>query len=153
MKALRSLLRKVLCLDDEDVRESSKTIKTGSNPYIVVKLVTSITIGNAHITYDGEREKEQSNTSFVSTVSLNAYGTGSYQLLIRAVAVLQLSQAAREFKNMNSGLLSFSAIRDITAALGAGSEERAQVDIQITHIHKVEDDLMRFDTVTVTPKI
>lgn len=153
MKALRNLLRKVLSLNDEQVRAANQTIKTGSDPYITVRLLTSIPTGNAYITFDGEREKEQANTSYTSTVSLNAYGTGSYQLMLRVVAVLQLSQAATEFKKINAGLLSFSPIRDLSGMVGAGNEERAQVDMQITHIHKVETDLKRFDTVTVTPKI
>lgn len=151
-RTFRFLLRKVLALDDEEIAEPNQPIDVGDGSFISVKLVTSVPTGNAHLTFDGTSEKELARTSFISTVSLIAYGTDPYPLLIRVVTALQTSAALQGFKQMNAGLLSLSAIRDVTDPEKADAEERIQVDVQITHSHKLETDLMRFDTVTVTPK-
>lgn len=146
MKALRGLLRTSLNLDNNQVVPSNKPFPRGGKPFITVNLVTSQPIGVGKRDFLGDEETEVIRTSFDSLVSLNFYGENANAFAIRAQAILQSSFVQAELHKLNTALYNTSAIRDLSGSLGAGYEERAQLDLNFSHTHITTTPFNKIDT-------
>jgi len=149
MTALRNLLRRLLSLPDGSVRPADKPAPTGDAPFLSVKLVSSPALGAERRDFDGEKEQETITSSYLSKISVNAFGTNAYDLMLKARSVLASSAGISGFRAMGAGLVSVSDVLDLSAIVGAGYEARARIELQVSHIHRVVTDLKRFDSVHI----
>ncbi|OAQ22231.1 hypothetical protein K457DRAFT_131417 [Linnemannia elongata AG-77] len=150
MKGLRSLLREVLSLPSGAVRPSYQAGPAGTEPCVIVSVLTSVEIGTTRQEFDGAREMERLSTARLTTVSIEAYGNNAYALMQTLMTLLQASSTQTMMRNrLNAGLVTLSPLRDLTTIVGAGPEERAQFDATFSHSDCVEIDLKRIEHASV----
>ncbi len=65
---------------------------------------------------------------------------------LRWHSVLQQSS----LKHAGAAVLKLSPIRNLPTAIAGGFEQRAQIDITLSHIHRVEAQVNRAETVEIT---
>lgn len=150
MKALRSLLREVLSLPSGSVRPNYQASPSGTEPVVIVSMLTSIEIGTTRQDFDGAREIDRLSTARLTTVSIEAYGNNAYELMQTLTTLLQASSTQSMLRTrLKAGLVTLSPLRDLTIVIGAGSEERAQFDATFSHTHIVEIEQRRIERATV----
>jgi len=99
--------------------------------------------------FDGAHEKETVRSSYLSFVSINAYGTEAYELMLKLRSVLASSAGIDGMKAIGGGIVDTGDVLDLSAIVGAGYEERARVELQISHTHSVVADQPRIDEAQV----
>ncbi|HEY4292057.1 phage neck terminator protein [Luteibacter sp.] len=150
MTELRNLVRRLLSLPDGTVRPANQPAPTGREPFVAVQRLHTDPVGAETITFDGEGEKETIHSSYLSTVSINAFGTEAYELLLKMRSALASSAGIAGMKAIGGGIVSTGQVIDLTGIVGAGYEERARVELQISHTHAVVTDQLRTDEITVS---
>lgn len=150
MTGLRNLIRAVLSLPDGTVRNADEAAPTGAVSFVTVRKMTTREIGRARRDFDGAAEIERIRKSVETTISINAYGNNANALLEKLTVMLQSSRGIQGMKALHAGILRMSPVRNLSGVVGAGQEERAQMDITISHEHKVDVDLHRIDEVDIT---
>ena len=149
--ALKKVIAKVLQLPDTDVIEAWQQAPVGKKSFVTVRELTSVQLGSEY-KFDGEEEEETITDSKETTVSVNAYGTSANRLLEKLVGALKTSVAMQMLKRAGMAVPRTSAIRNLTQALGGGYEERAQVDLTVSHIYRLKTEMTRADSVEITVK-
>lgn len=114
---------------------------------MTVDLMNSQEIGQSLRTFDGAIETI--HTSYLSTVSISAYGTNALLLIYKLQAVLGSSWVIDQLNTMNCAVVQCSAIRNLTTTLGGGYEERGQIDVMISHSVIVTTPLPAIEKVDV----
>ena len=150
MTGLRNLIRAVLSLPDKTVRDADMAAPTGAVSFVTVRKMTTQEVGRARRDFDGVTETERIVKSAETTVSLNTYGNNANVLMEKLTVMFQSSAGIQGMKALKGGILRMSPVRNLSGVAGAGQEERAQMDIVISHEHKVEVDLQRVDQGDVT---
>jgi hypothetical protein len=112
----------------------------------VRKMITQ-EVGRARRDFDGATETERIRKSAETTVSLNAFGGNANALMEKLSVMLQSTEGIQGMKALRGHVLRMSPVRNLSGFIGAGQEERAQMDIVISHEHKVDVDLSRIDQV------
>lgn len=115
----------------------------------MVRVLTSQALGSDY-RFNGKTEQEIITDSVETTVSVNAYGRNANDLLGKLVALLKTSRAMSELKKAKMAVPRVSAVRNLTTAIGGGYEERAQMDLTVSHVYRITTDMMRADTVDIT---
>ncbi|SEO76353.1 hypothetical protein SAMN02800692_1993 [Luteibacter sp. UNC138MFCol5.1] len=149
MKELRNLVRRLLALPDGVVRPANQPAPTGREPFVTVNRTRTTAAGAETRAFDGGIEKEFIHSSYLSTVSINAFGTEAYELLLKLRSVLASSAGIAGMKALGAGVVVAGEVIDLSAIVGAGYEERARVELQISHTHTVVTDQPRIDEVEV----
>ena len=150
MTGLRNLIRAVLTLPDGTVRDADEAAPTGAVAFVTVRKMLTQEVGRARRVFDGTTETERIRKSAETTVSINAFGTDSNALLEKLTVMLQSSTGIQGMKALKGHVLRMSPVRNLSGFIGAGQEERAQLDIIISHEHKVDIDLNRIEQVDAT---
>lgn len=150
MTGLRNLIRAVLKLPDGTVRDTDQAAPTGAVAFVTVRKLLTQEVGRARRDFDGATETEQIRKSAETTVSINAYGNNANALIEKLSVMFQSTAGIQGMKALKGGILRMSPARNLSGVIGAGQEERAQMDIVISHEHKVEVDLIRVDQVDAT---
>lgn len=107
---------------------------------MTVRIVTTVEIGQARRVFDGARETETIMQACLSTVSVQAFGTNAYALMQKLRALLESSAGLSGLKALHCTVPSMTPVRNLTGVIGAGIEERANIDLTINHDHIVEID-------------
>lgn len=143
MTELRNLVRRLLSLPDGSVRPANQAAPTGGDPFVSVFRSRTDPVGAETLSFDGEHETETIRSSYLSTVSINAYGTNAYDLLLKLRSVLASSAGLAGMKAIGGGIVTMGQVADLSAIVGAGYEERARIELQISHTHTVVADQLR----------
>jgi hypothetical protein len=141
----------VLQLPDERIVLNNQQAFVGKDSFIMIKVLTSQTLGSDY-RFDGNEEREIITDSVETTVSVNAYGRNANDLLGKLVALLKTSRAMSELRKAKMAIPRVSAVRNLTATVGGGYEERAQLDLTVSHVRRVVTDMTRAETVDITIK-
>lgn len=150
MKAVRRAIAKVSQLRDDDVIDGNgETDVSGRKFFISVNQLTSDPIGT-EIKFDGLNEKEIITTTRETIISVNAFGNNAYILLENLSTALSTHFAQQLFKSTGAGIVRKSQIRNLPTAIAGGKEQRAQIDLTLSHIHRMEAPLNRGETVDIT---
>jgi hypothetical protein len=112
--------------------------------------MTTQEVGRARRDFDGAAEIERIRKSAETTVSINAFGNNAIALMEKLTVMLQSSAGIQGMKAIKGHILRMSPVRNLSGVIGAGQEERAQIDVVISHEHKVDVDLARIDEVDAT---
>lgn len=147
MTALRNLIRAVLTLPDGTVRDADQAAPTGAVAFLTVRKMTTQEVGRARRDFNGAKETERIRKSVETSVSINAYGNNANALMEKLSVVFQSSAGIQGMKALKGHVLRMSPVRNLSGVIGAGQEERAQMDIVISHEHKVDVDLHRINQV------
>lgn len=151
MKALKQAIATVLKLPDDTVIESHNRVDVSSlSRFITVGVISSELIGEEN-RFDAVHELEIITASRSTTISINAYGANSYQLIEKLSSVLATHYANHIFKQyVNASVLQKSEVRNLPTAIAGGQEQRAQIDLTLSHIHRIEAPLNRGESVVIT---
>lgn len=150
MTALRNLIRVVLSLPDGAVRDADQAAPTGAVSFVTVRKMTTQEVGRARRDFDGALEIERLTKSVETTASINAYGTHANALMEKLSLVLQSSAGIQGMKAIKGAIVRMSPVRNLSGASGAGQEERAQMEVVISHEHKVDLSLRRIEQAQTT---
>jgi hypothetical protein len=143
MVELRNLVRRLLSLPDGTVRPAKQAGPVGGEPFVTVYRTRTEPLGTETRSFDGESESETVRSSYRSFVSINAYGTEAYELMLKLRSVLATSAGLDGMKAIGGGIVDTGDVLDLSAIVGAGYEERARVELQISHTHTVVADQPR----------
>ena len=156
-EALKQVIAKVLQLPDDRVFFAYQPAKVYAEDedeeekefFVTLNPITSVTLGTAYH-FDGKKEQEVITQTKETTVSVNAYGTNANDLLQKLLGVLKTSLAVQSLNEAGMAIPRTSAIRNLSGVMGAGYEERAQVDLIVSHPYRLTTSLMRADSVEIS---
>ncbi|MGG7074332.1 hypothetical protein U5B43_08790 [Campylobacter sp. 9BO] len=123
-------------LPNERVRGAFSDELNDKLPFITLQILT--------ISQKGREVKFQNNeieiitTTNEATLSLNAYGNNALAVVEKLKTLFYASFMLGKFKKCGLGLVSVSAVRDLTQNFGAGVEQRANIDLVCSYINRVE---------------
>ncbi|WP_425613179.1 phage neck terminator protein [Xylella fastidiosa] len=147
MTGLRNLLRLLLSLPEGAVRPADQPAPTGSAPFVIVKRLDASPLGATCVAFDG---RQQSITcAYLHRISVTAYGSRAYEQLLQARALLCSDVGMAGLRALRAGLVSVTAVQDLSAIVGAGYEARARIELQITHHHRVVTTLAAVDSADI----
>ena len=125
-----------------------------NNMQDVSRLDRFITVLNSYqsdigteIKFDGVNEEEIASTARELTISVNAYGKNSYDLLCKLTESMRLTPVWQRLKRLGMGYLRCSQIRSLPTTIAGGKEQRAQVDLTFSINPIVKVSVNRGDTV------
>lgn len=147
MMEVRRTIAEVLTLPESLVFDAN-------NMQDVSKLDRFITVLNSYqsdigteIKFDGVNEEEIASTARELTISVNAYGKNSYDLLCKLTESMRLTPVWQRLKHLGMGYLRCSQIRSLPTTIAGGKEQRAQVDLTFSINPIVKAQVNRGDTV------
>lgn len=147
MTEVRRMIAEVLTLPEELVFDAN-------NMQDVSRLDRFITVLNSYqsdigteIKFDGVNEEEIASTARELTISVNAYGKNSYDLLCKLTESMRLTPVWQRLKRLGMGYLRCSQIRSLPTTIAGGKEQRAQVDLIFSINPIVKISVNRGDTV------
>lgn len=150
MKAVRLAIAKVSQLPEDKVIDGNGETDVSEWKYFIsVNQLNSDPIGT-EIKFDGSNEKEIITTTRETIISINAFGKNAYQLLETFESSLNTSFAQQLFKAIGAGIVRKSQIRNLPTAIAGGKEQRAQIDLTLSHNHRIETPLNRGESVVIT---
>lgn len=147
MTEVRRMIAEVLTLPESIVFDAN-------NMQDVSRLDRFITVLNSYqsdigteIKFDGVNEEEIASTARELTISVNAYGKNSYDLLCKLTESMRLTPVWQRLKQLGMGYLRCSQIRSLPTTIAGGKEQRAQVDLIFSINPIVKISVNRGDTV------
>ncbi|MCF2964506.1 hypothetical protein LXP63_14575 [Yersinia pestis subsp. pestis] len=150
LKAVRQTIAEVLSLPSELVLDADEMPDVSAlKAFITIGRVTSEPLGSEY-RFDGMTEREAVTVSRLTVLSVNAYGRNAYPIIEKLASALALSAAQSSLKHAGAAVLKLSPIRNLPTAIAGGFEQRAQIDITLSHIHRVEAQVNRAETVEIT---
>ncbi|MEK2481918.1 hypothetical protein AAAA28_01455 [Providencia stuartii] len=150
MKAVRRVIAKVSQLPEDRVIDGNGEADVSTWKYFIsVNQLTSDPIGT-EIKYDGLNEKEIITTTRETIISVNAFGNNAYLLLENFSSALSTHFAQQLFKTIGAGIVRKSQIRNLPTAISGGKEQRAQIDLTLSHNQRIEAPLNRGESVVIT---
>lgn len=147
MMEVRRTIAEVLTLPESIVFDAN-------NMQDVSRLDRFITVLNSYqsdigteIKFNGTDEEEIASTARELTISVNAYGKNSYDLLCKLTESMRLTPVWQRLKHLGMGYLRCSQIRSLPTTIAGGKEQRAQVDLTFSINPIVKISVNRGDTV------
>ncbi|WP_246593345.1 LIC_12616 family protein [Photorhabdus akhurstii] len=117
--------------------------------FITVNRVTSELMGEEY-KFNARKEVEIITVTRETIISINAFGKNSYLLIEKLASVLSTSYAQTLFKRLGAGIVRKSQVRNLPTAIAGGKEQRAQIDLTLSHIHRIEAPVNRAEAVNIT---
>lgn len=152
LKAVRQTIAEVLSLHSELVLDADEMPDVSAlEAFITVGRLTSEPLGSEY-RFDGMVEKESVVVSRLTVLSVNAYGKNAYPIIEKLASALALSAAQTSLTHAGAAILKLSPIRNLPAAIAGGFEQRANIDITLSHIHRIEAQVNRAETVEIILK-
>lgn len=152
MMEVRRTIAEVLTLPESIVFDAN-------NMQDVSRLDRFITVLNSYqsdigteIKFNGVNEEEIASTARELTISVNAYGKNSYDLLCKLTESMRLTPVWQRLKHLGMGYLRCSQIRSLPTTIAGGKEQRAQVDLTFSINPIVKVSINRGDTVNFNLK-
>ncbi|PVZ86708.1 hypothetical protein C9426_14930 [Serratia sp. S1B] len=137
-------------LSDERVIDGNVETDVSALDYFVsINSIASDLIGE-EIKFDGINETEVITSTRETTVSVNAFGKNAYQLIEKLSSSLSTHYAQQQFKKLGAGIVRKSSLRNLPTSIAGGKEQRAQLDLTLSHIHRINTPLNRGDSVDIT---
>ena len=135
MRALRKIIAEVLSLPEHLVIEDRlvEGFTKGESGFVVVSKLQSKEVGMAELDFDGDKEQETITTTAETLVQVSAYGNNSLALIEKLRSLLQSTYAQEKLKKIKVGLITLSDVKNLTFSFAAGYEERANLDLLLSH--------------------
>ncbi|PHM54535.1 hypothetical protein Xekk_02521 [Xenorhabdus sp. KK7.4] len=150
MRAVRRTVAEVLKLPESQVLDGDgETDVSELDWFITVNRVTSDMRGEEY-RFDAKREVEIITVSRETIISVNAFGKNAYLIIEKFASVLRTSHAQQLLTRLGAGLVRKSQIRNLPTAIAGGKEQRAQIDLTLSHIHRIETPINQAKTVDIT---
>ncbi|MGV8004322.1 hypothetical protein QPK14_20215 [Photorhabdus temperata subsp. temperata] len=149
-KAVRRTIATVLKLPESVVLDADgETDVSDMQSFITVNRVTSELMGEEY-KFNAKKEVEIITVTRETLISVNAFGKNAYLLIEKLASVLSTSYAQTLFKRLGAGIVRKSQVRNLPTAIAGGKEQRAQIDLTLSHIHRIETSVNQAKTVDIT---
>ncbi|WP_041382210.1 MULTISPECIES: phage neck terminator protein [Photorhabdus] len=150
MRAVRQTIATVLKLPESVVIDTDSETDVSDMPsFITVNRVTSELMGEEY-KFNAKKEVEIITLTRETIISVNAFGKNSYLLIEKLASVLSTSYAQTIFKRVGAGIVRKSQVRNLPTAIAGGKEQRAQIDLTFSHIHRIETPVYQAKAVDIT---
>lgn len=150
MRAVRRTIAEVSQLPEDKVIDGNGETDISKWKYFIsVNQLTSEPIGT-EIKFDTTNEKEIVTSTYETSISINAFGRNAYLIIEKLSTSIRTSYAQQLFKQIGVGVVRSSQIRSMPTAIAGGKEQRAQFDLVLSHIHRIETPLNRGGSVVIT---
>ncbi|MDC9606859.1 LIC_12616 family protein [Xenorhabdus griffiniae] len=150
MRAVRQMIATVLKLPESVVLDADgETDVSDIQSFITVNRVTSELMGEEY-KFNARKEVEIITVTRETLISVNAFGKNAYLIIEKFASVLRTSYAQSLLTSMGAGLVRKSQIRNLPTAIAGGKEQRAQIDLTLSHIHRIETPINQAKTVDIT---
>ncbi|WP_323857625.1 phage neck terminator protein [Xenorhabdus doucetiae] len=152
MRAVRQMIATVLTSRNGKVPvlDGDGETDVSDMPYfITVNRVTSELIGEEY-KFNAKKEVEIITVTRETLISVNAFGKNSYLIIEKLASVLSTSYAQSLLTRIGAGLVRKSQVRNLPTAIAGGKEQRAQIDLTLSHIHRIETPVNQARTVDIT---
>ena len=149
MKVVRQMMAEVLSLPSDRVLDANAETDVSKLSYFLTVLAIGQSDLGSEIIYNGKDEVEMLSNLSELTLSINAYGIGSYEAINKLVMSMRLNAAYSRLKSMGIGYLRSSQIRSLPVAISGGKEQRTQVDLIFSISNKLNADVKRGDSVKI----
>ncbi|MDF7679102.1 hypothetical protein PT300_00090 [Enterobacteriaceae bacterium ESL0689] len=149
MKAVRQTIAAVLQLPEDRVIDGNEETDISALDYFIsVSSVTSDLIGEER-RFDGVTEAEIITSTRETLISVNAFGPNACLIIEKLSSSLSTHYAQQQFKQIPAGIVRKPQIRNLPTAIAGGKEQRAQIDLTLSHIHRIAAPLNRGETVDI----
>ena len=136
------ILAEVLTLPKERVISDRNLIgHTQLDFFVVVEKLFSSTTGETIKYLKEDPLKEVLITPLRSTIQISAFGKNANLLIEKLRTILRSTYGQELVNDLKVGLLGVSDVRNISSNFGASYEERASIDIYLSHSNIVETSL------------
>nr|WP_282562108.1 hypothetical protein [Providencia stuartii] len=150
MRAVRRTIAEVSQLREELVIDGDDGVDVSDWEYFIsVSRLPSEPIGT-EIKFDATNEKEIVTSTYETSISINSFGRNAYLIIEKLSTSIRTSYAQQLFKRIGVGVVRSSQIRNLPTAIAGGKEQRAQFDLVLSHIHRIEAPLNRGESVVIT---
>lgn len=149
MMEVRHMIAEALTLPNERVFDANNMQDVSELDYFVTVLDSYQSDIGTEIKFNGEDEEEIASTLKEVSISINAYGKNSYQLLCKLTQSMRLTSVWQRLKRLGMGYLRCSQIRSLSTAIAGGKEQRAQVDLTFSINPIIKANVKRGKTVNL----
>lgn len=136
MTGLKILIAQVLNVSENLIRDSFDKSLNDKTAYLTLNLLTSALKGREYKFF--ENEKEVITSTREAVVTINAYGKNSNFIIEKLNTLFYSSEFLKGLKKIGLGLVAVSPIRNLSLIVGGGVEERANIDLTLSYINRVE---------------
>ncbi|QHJ84908.1 MAG: hypothetical protein [Caudoviricetes sp.] len=147
------MIAEVLSLPENLVIDANSEVDVSALSYFITVIESYHSEIGQEINYDGDEEKEVLNSIREVTISVNAYGLNSYEIISKLTASMNLTPVWQALKDLGIGFLRSSQVRNLPTTIAAGKENRAQVDLIFSINHIIQADVRRGDYVQIKTEI
>lgn len=117
--------------------------------FVVVSKLQSKEFGITELEFDGDKEQETITTTTETLVQVSAYGNNSLALIEKLRSLLQSTYAQEKLKKIKVGLITLSDVKNLTFSFAAGYEERANLDLLLSHEIIIQTQQLKIKRVDV----
>lgn len=146
---LRTLIQTLLAMPDGTVIEEGHAVPAGATLFVTIKRTMSKQTGTSEISFDPVMEQETIQRSMETTVRIQATGSNANQLLDTLSAAFDSSAGMSGMKASRSFVIRQSEVTDASDSADGSLVERAQMAIDISHVHQVKTEQRRIDVIDV----
>ena len=150
MDALRQAIALIGHFSEQRVIDGSVQTDTSGWYYVIkVSPLTSELIGT-EVKFVGDQVQEIVTTTRETTVSICAFGGETYGLIEDLSTQFQTHIAQQLLKKLGVGIVKESAIKHATEDPVDGKPQQTQLDLTLSHIHRIESLLTSGESVIIT---
>lgn len=153
IKSVRRMIAVALSLSDDMVIDASDEIDTHQyTHFITVQVVSQNELGS-QVFYDGTHEQEILSSVSEITISVNAYGDDSYQLINKLISSMNATSIYQMQRKMKMGFLRASQIKNLLTRTSGGQEQHSQVDLIFSIKKIIKADVQRGESVQIKTEV
>nr|WP_308410063.1 hypothetical protein [Providencia stuartii] len=147
---LRQIIVLLTRLPEERVLDGSVYTDVSKwDDFITVTPLVSHSIGT-EVKFEAENSREVVTTTRETTVSITAQGKQAFLLIEDLAAQMHTYLALQQLKAMGAGLVHGSEIQYFPEEEPEGKQQRAQLNLTLSHIHRIESSLTYGESVVIT---
>lgn len=149
MSALKKAIQTALNLTPQQVVDDRSLLADTDelDAFVVVEKLYSTEIGQANRQFDGDNEHEFITSTLLTTVQITAFGNASYQAISLLKTFLQSSQGDDMVLAGGFSVFSMGDVKSMNADFGGGYEERAILEVVLSHGQVIRTDQKRIESV------
>lgn len=153
MKSVRQMIAVALSLPDDMVIDASDEIDTHQYTHFITVQAASQNELGSQVFYDGTHEQEILSSVSEITISVNAYGDDSYQLINKLISSMNATSIYQMQRKMKMGFLRASQIKNLLTRTSGGQEQHSQVDLIFSIKKIIKADVQRGESVQIKTEV
>lgn len=152
MSDVRKVIARISQLPENLVIDGNDEIDVSDlQSFLLVRRLPFKLIGTER-KFDAVNEKEIVTSTYETPIAITAFGKNAYSIIEILSASIKTTYAQQLFECIGVGVIRFYQLLDESAAIAADKPNQAQIDLVLSHIHRIETPLYRGRSVIITTK-